>query len=80
MKKFSTPVMISAKLGGSYEIEYFQNGPRVQNNSATWLMRLCFKSSEMDTWYLVSLVTHLIWPGFLEIFLLPVAYNDLKWN
>ena len=32
-------------------------------NSATWLYRFSIKNSVMDTWYLVSQVTHLNWPG-----------------
>ena len=32
-------------------------------NSATWLYSFFIKSSVMDTWYLVSQVTHLNWPG-----------------
>ena len=40
----------------------------LQINSATWLLKFCIKSSAMDTWYLVSLATHLNWPELLENF------------
>ena len=38
-------------------------------------MRFRIKSSAMDTWRLVSLVTHLNWPGFLQNFL---AFSSLQ--
>ena len=31
----------------------------------------------MDTWYLVSLVTHLIWPGFFENVLASSALQQI---
>ena len=61
------------------------------NNSATWLMRIHFKSSAMNASCLVSLVTHLNWSGFLEKFLVSsdlqqfdvksnVNTRELKWQ
>ena len=48
----------------------------LRNNSATWFMRFRYKSFAMDTWYLVSLVTHLNWPGFLENFSAPSSLQQ----
>ena len=61
------------------------------NNSATWLMRIHFKSSAKNASCLVSLVTHLNWSGFLEKFLVSsdlqqfnvksnVNTRELKWQ
>ena len=38
-------------------------------NSTTWHLKFSIKSSAMNTGYLVSLVIHLYWSGFLEKFL-----------
>ena len=38
-------------------------------NSTTWHLKFSIKSSAMNTGYLVSLVIHLYWTGFLEKFL-----------
>ena len=50
----------------------------LRNNSATWLMRFRFKSSVMDTWYLVSLVTYLNWPGVFENFLASSSLQQFQ--
>ena len=50
----------------------------LRTNSATWLYRFCIKSSVMNTWYLVSLATHLKWPGFLENFLASCRLQQFR--
>ena len=63
------------KIGGLTEIEYFEQVLVLRNNSTIWLMKFRFNRFVMDTWYLVSLVTHLNWPGFFENFL---AFSSLQ--
>ena len=52
----------------------------LRHNFATYLMKLRYKSSAMDTWYLISLVILLNWPAFLNTFQLLVSCNNLNWN
>ena len=40
----------------------------LRNNSATWFKKYSFKSSAIDTRYLVSLAIYFRWYGFLENF------------
>ena len=54
------------KLVALYETECFRDNSGLRNNSATWLLRFSIKSSAIDIWYMVSLVSHLDWPGSLE--------------
>lgn len=69
---------ILEKLVVSIEIKFSSMVAGLQNNSATWPLRFRIKSLAMDKWYLVSLVAHLNWPGFLENFF--AFSNNLKWN
>ena len=48
------------------------------NSSATWFIRFHFKSSAMDTWYLVSLGTYSNWPRFLQNFLVSSSLLQLQ--
>ena len=66
---------ILEKLVVSIEIKFFSMVAGLQNNSATWPLRFRIKSLAMDKWYLVSLVAHLNWPGFLENFF---AFSSLQ--
>ena len=50
----------------------------LRTSFSTWRYRFCIKSSVMDTWYLVSLVTYLNWPGFLENFLASRNLQQLQ--
>ena len=50
----------------------------LRTNSATWLERFRIKSSAMDTWYLVPLITHLNWPEFLENFLVSWSLQQFQ--
>ena len=50
----------------------------LSNNPATSLMRFLIKSSAMYKLYLVSLVTNLNWPWFLQNFLSSETYNNLQ--
>ena len=72
------PLWCLEKLVALYETECFRDNSGLRNNSATWLLRFSIKSSAIDIWYMVSLVSlRLTWvPWKLIIFLYPTAISN----
>ena len=85
MNKLSTPVIkrlyprwYLQKLVALTEIRFSSMILGLRTNSATWLYRFCIKNSVIYTWYLVSLVAHLNWPGFLKNFLASCSLRQFQ--
>ena len=74
MKKFST--LLIKKPYSRWFLERLL--VPTENNSATLLMSFGIKSSVMDIWYLVSLVTYVNWLGFLENFLASSSLQNFQ--
>ena len=74
MKKFST--LLIKKPYSRWFLERLL--VPTENNSAALLMSFGIKSSVMDIWYLVSLVTYVNWLGFLANFLASSSLQNFQ--
>ena len=69
---------IFEKIGGPHWNRKFSMARVLRTNSVTSLKRFRIKSSAVDKLYLLSLVTHLNWPGFLETFMASCSIQQFQ--
>ena len=84
MGKLFTPVIETSSpvIFGKWllltESNIFSRVLGLQTISAFWLLRFRIGSTVMDTWYLVSLVTHINWTRFFENLLAPWSLQQFQ--